>query len=204
MESCVGHAEKGPADCKINLRSPAGRPLKCRVPGVFADRLGSALPRSMVTLSCTVSVSYLPIISLGMHSQSYLLTLALLINSIIGLDRCWDNAQETLSWTRIPLPGFGSIGKQNPLWDISCGPGVPEDLAELHHSHSLKCFFVLFCFFEEEEISILFPLAALKWKERGRGRFCRPCLLHLLLLLQDQTMPTVCARPHVRLLPHSH
>lgn len=38
LESRVSHAEKGPADRKINLRSPPGWALKCRVPSVFADR----------------------------------------------------------------------------------------------------------------------------------------------------------------------
>lgn len=159
---------------------------------------GSSPARSMVTLSCTVSVSYLPIISLGMHSQSYLLTLAPLINSIIGPGRWWDDARETLSRTRIPLPGLGSVRKQNPLWDISCGAGVPEDLQIC----ITPTFFPTFFFWRKRRSVFCFPLAAPKWEERGRGRFCQPCLL--LLLLLDQTMPTVCARPHVRLLPHSH
>lgn len=126
---------------------------------------GSSPARSMVTLSCTVSVSYLPIISLGMHSQSYLLTLAPLINSIIGPGRWWDDARETLSRTRIPLPGLGSVRKQNPLWDISCGAGVPGDLQIC----ITPTFFPTF-FLEEEEISILFPIGSAKVGRKGSGQ----------------------------------
>lgn len=37
LESCVSHAEKGPAAWKTNLQSPAGWALKCCVPRAFAD-----------------------------------------------------------------------------------------------------------------------------------------------------------------------
>lgn len=141
LESCVGHAEKGPADCKINLQSPAGWPLKGRVPRVFAERLRI---RAMATLSCTGSVSCVPIISSGMHSQRELLPSAPLINCVIGLRQWWDNAPETLPPTRIPLPGFGSIREQNPLWDSSCGAAVPEDLQICVTPTFFKCLGVFF------------------------------------------------------------
>lgn len=54
------------------------------------------------------SICFISPYNLIRDAQPELLTLALLINSIIGLDQWWDNAQETLSWTRIPLPAFGN------------------------------------------------------------------------------------------------
>lgn len=95
------------------------------------------------------------------------MTLALLINSIIGLDWWWDNARETLSCTRIPLPGFGSVWKQNTLWDISRGAGVSEDL---QNCITPTLFNGVFFEDEEEEISVVFPIGSTKVGGNGSGQ----------------------------------